>query len=1468
MIEREKKTAYPYITEFKKEPFESFAIMDRRKIGSFHLSNYSKITKLYQNRIETIKNDINLNLEHLYWFLLLGKYLKEDLANQKQFFYDFIKSCELEIIERDQIGFKSNPKSNLLPDIWSTYYALACLNILGLLDEYFSLKVKSDFIRKIKNFIYEHKKGEIFLHCLDKKCEIHKHPYTAETIFYILEILTILGSDVRLFGEQFRVYLSNRKKIPSMTFKFLAIKYLDLELDVRDKEVYYFNQFQMQDGGFSFSNEKGNINDTFWIIYIFNNFSWLVDYNPARIYSFLNQNIQKICEYSRLETLDLSTNLAKLVILLSFIWKKFIGEIERVIFKQIEKEGYIDIKQIKNSFGLTYGIEEIILYINLSYNFKLKIINNTIEFNNYIRTLGEGLKIVAIEINTQLRESSIICLSDILKNYKENHHLEPLKIKENVLPLIIDMVGKRFFEGSIRSKTRFLRKPKYYFYLDYMLDDIIISDMVINTEKLFEEKEKLSDIKNDIYNMTLTLKNISTQIKEEIESYLLLDEIEYAKERLRFILRNTLLEADFLNENIENSFSQDMKYINIQAVLVTEINQWKKIYSIIQKKLSQVEKYLNEKILEKEELKKFELILDELENRIFEIGEFIKKELDSFRKFFREELESGYNSNSYNLIKKEFKKVENHVLKYDNIIYRISQKVTIKDEPIFKKHKRIVENWVNLKRDFESTFNQYKEGFNYFDLTVEKIENIKAEIKNDFSNITQKANNEISLNNFQEAFETIRKDSELLLNQKTNNIKDLRGSVKNQIKENQKLYLLYQYLEEKLDELEPSIINLTAEQVESLKDNVIEERNRTKIEDFDGFISQQMQFFKLSLEEYKNKLNNAKNLRVNEVISGFDKILIELDNRNKLYLKKLNNIEALIPNFEQKSISIIQWEKFQDCLANEIKILKENYVNQIIINEIEKWTIEKNTNNVDLAKIANKVDLKCKAVISLIKEMIDFSKLEGDLDEERKTMIVHNNAFYKNKELNTFIETKLIKNHQQKIGKILALYDSGVRNKKLAVNILELENRINDYAEIENFVRMKYEKKVKELNIHENREENIKTRKELENILINGKNAIQKIKENLNFFNNFQSFISEEYDLLRVNFINTFIKFFEDLDKFESHIKAMEQFEARKVKFDIKSKELEDRINEKLKNALTKNSGFKRLETELREFYVAKKNEFSNFYDIKLNKIVEDINRLKDETYRNELLEKINKTKIYLSQLLGTLQTRVEDYIEYKEFKRANIKVQKRERKVELEIKEVSKNIKQIVKEYEKKSKNFQNKNMYLLEDFENFLKNFRELLTEKVKSLEELIVKAYVSMAIKAVAHQYLTISFLQNELNMKKQKIQEHLISLISSEKLKGKYNPQIGLYYEDPQIIEKLDESELEVMKKMNFRLYMFWKRLKSFTSQNYSIFTFLAAILSITISLSSVTGPSIYILLFILLVALALFLLIKRRKQNKI
>ncbi|MFX1360461.1 MAG: hypothetical protein ACFFDL_03890 [Promethearchaeota archaeon] len=1468
MSKVEKKTAYPYITEFKREPFESFVLVDRKKIGSFHLSYYDKIINLYQSKVKTLVKEPSLDLEYLYWFLLLGKYLKEDLTPQKHVFYDFIKSCEVDILEKDQIGFKLNPQSKAVPDIWSLYYALSSLYILGLLEEYLLSKGSNDLVRKVKNFIYEHKKGEIFLHCLDKQCEIHKKPFSSKTFYYVLEILTLIGSDVRLFKEQFRAYLNSRKKIPSMLFKYLSLKYLNLDLEVKDKELQYFHQFQKYDGGFNFSNGEGNIDDTFWIIYTFNHFPWLMDYNPARIYSFINENIQKLFKNGNDQGSLIFFNLSKITILLSFIWKKFIGEIERLIFKQIEKNGFVDIKHIKTAFGLTHGIEEIILYINLSYNFKLKIINNTLEFSKFLRTLNNGLKVIANEISNQLNENSIICLSDILKNYKSSYHFESLKMREDVFPLIYDMMERNFFKGNIRTKSKFLGKSKYYFYLDFLLDNVITSDKKINTEKLFEEKEKLGDIKNDIYNMTLILKNTSTQIKEEIESYLLLDEIDYAKERLRFILKNALLEADFLNENIENSFSQDMIYINIQAVLATEINQWKIAYSIMQKKLNEVEKYLKEKISEKEELKKFNTILDELENRIFEVGEFIKKELDSFRKYFREKLESGFNNENYNLIIGEFNKISNYVDKYDHTIYKISQQITIKEEKVFKKHKEIIDNWVNLKEEFGSIFSYYAEGFKFFEQTSEKIDGIDDEIKKEISYIKQKADEKISQNQFKEAFEIIKKDSESLLSQKIKEIKELRIIVSDQTKTNQKLFLLFQYLKENLDVIEESIINLVAEQVQSLKDDVLEERNRAKIEDFDNFISEQIQRFKIRLKFYKTKLGEAKSIKIKDVIDGFDRIIIELDDKNKIFLKKLNDLKTLIQSFDKNSISIIQWEKFHDYLTTEINNSKDNYVNQIIISEIEIWTKEKKTNKVDIRELANKLNLKCKAVIPLIKEMIEFSKIEGDLNEEKKLMVVHNDAYYKNKELNTYIDTKLLKFHQEKIGKILALYDSGVRNKKLAVNILELQNRITEYSDLEKKIRIQYEDKVNQLKITEEREENLNTKKELENILTNGKMAIQKIKANLNFFNEFQIFISEEYNVLTLDFVNNLIKVFENIENFGSYVKAIEHFESKKTKFDVKVKRIEEKINEKLKGSLTKNSSFKRLETEIREFYVSRKNEFGAFYKAKLDKITEDISILKDDTYRNELLDKINKIKIRLSQLLGTFQTRVEDYIEYKEFKRAHAKVQKREKKIQAEIREVSKNIKNLVREYERKSNNFETKNKYLLDDFELFIKGFRDLMYEKVKSLDEMIIKSYVSMAIKAVADQYLTISFLQNELNIKKQKIQEHLISLISSGKLKGKYDPRIGLYYENPDLLNKVDESELEVMKKMNFRFYMFWRRLRSFASQNYSIFAFLAAILSITLSLFNFTGPAIFILLFVLIIILALYLLIKRKKQDKI
>ena len=236
----EDKAAYPYITEFKKEPYKSYVLIQNRKIRTFYLKEYDKIKELYQNFQKTLIQEPDLNLEYLYWFLLGRKFLKEPQEDQKEEFYNFIKKCEVDILEKDQIGFKLSPNSEKIPDVWSTYYAISCLNLLGLLKErLISEKGEPEFLRKIKNFVFEHKKQDKFFHCLDKDCIIRKKPISSTTLYFVLEMFIMLGIDVRAYKEQFRNYLSDRHKNPSIVFKLLSMKYLDLESDAKDKELLF-----------------------------------------------------------------------------------------------------------------------------------------------------------------------------------------------------------------------------------------------------------------------------------------------------------------------------------------------------------------------------------------------------------------------------------------------------------------------------------------------------------------------------------------------------------------------------------------------------------------------------------------------------------------------------------------------------------------------------------------------------------------------------------------------------------------------------------------------------------------------------------------------------------------------------------------------------------------------------------------------------------------------------------------------------------------------------------------------------------------------------------------------------------------------------------------------------------------------------------------------------------------------------
>ncbi|MHA1987003.1 MAG: prenyltransferase/squalene oxidase repeat-containing protein [Promethearchaeota archaeon] len=1466
MINIENKSAYPYITKFKKEPFKSFALVKRKDIGRFYVRDYNKLIDFFKHFNKNLINEHNLTLENVFWFTLIKKYLKEEKKKERDGLFSFIKKCETRIDE--QLGFKLSPHPQKHPDIYSTYLALTSLKNLGVLNEYFALEGQSHIKEEIKNFILSHKKGNAFLHCHDKACEICKSISPARTLFYVMEIFTLLGVDVRNSQDQFRSLIGDtKKKNDQLIYKFLCLKYLDLESEIKEKEFQNLYQFQKETGGYGF-NQTETIDDSFWIVYILNLYSWLMDYNPAGVYSYMNSKFNEILQNEEnWNVVDLDS-ISKLVILLSLIWKKFIGEIERVVFKELEKEEFIDLNQLKTTFGLSHDIEDLLSYINLNYNFNLRILDNKIEFKNYIRNLSKGKQDFIQKFYDQISQKSIISLSEMFKKFK-TPNLEPFKLKEDIIPIINDLITRNFFKGNIRTKKTFLAKTKYNFYLDYFLEKIIVSDTEINTERIFEEKEKLEDIRNDIYNVTLKLKNIGNQIREEIESYLLIDEIDYAKQRLKFVIRSTVMEADFLNENIENSFNADLYYINLKTILSTEITRWNKIYSALQNNLKEVDSYLIGKIHEKELLRNLKRLLENLRERLGLIEEDLEKKLDSFKMIFSENLEREYESNKSDFIIQHLNQIIEDINKYDKIIYNISQQITTKEVEIVEKHRKIIENWVRIKEKYENEYKFYNEGFQFFKENLNKIQAVNLKLNNEISKIGDLTKFKISANQFQEAFEIIKKESEILLSEKIKEIKNLQLVVKNEITKKQKLYLLYRHLQDNLDISESRIIDSIAKQAQALKEKVTEEKNKNEAQDFDNFVIQEVTNLKGELGEVKAKFDQSKNLQIEQINKEFDILQSNFNKSGKLFSKKFNNCIKNIENFKEKSnLTILQWEKFAGFFVNEISEVKDEFINEVISKTLSIMTIEKKTNNIKLIELRDDLKLSCKVLIKRLKNMIDISKISADLNENDKYVLLHTEFYYLNKDLRNYIDNHLLKPTRERVGNILALYDSSIRNLSLNTNMLELQNRINDLKVVEETIPKKFYDKVSELQINQERQEVNNTKTYFESILENDKNAIKSIETALDLFNSTQNFIDEQYNVLKFELKEYYNRFLKDSEEYDSYLENQELFESKKQKLKERSRQIQEKVENKIKKISYQSDSSKKLVPEIRETFVKKKNDFLEDFDNKTEKINDQIENMKNESFRGKLIDFINNIKIRLSQLLGNLEKKVEDNIEIKEFKKINILIQKRAKNIEAEIKESTRTANTMIREYNRRSKNFRQISKFVLEDFDNFITEFTEILSEKVKTLERLILKAYINMTIKAVANEFLTVSFLNNELKIRKQNIQDHLLFLISAGELKGKYDPRFYIYFENPDILDELDESELEVIKSTNYKFQMLKHNLRNFAVQYGSIIAFLSSIVAISYYLFLLSGsnPVALALPIILTIVFLAYYLLKKREEK--
>ncbi len=1470
MAEVKDNSAYPYVSVFKKKPFRSFTFAIEEDIENFFIPDYNKIVEFYRYFEKNLLNFKNLNLENIYWFLLLGKYLKKDISTNSKKIINFITGCE--IFEENSLGFKFSPESKQRkPDNWSTFFALASLNLLGQLDAYLSTHPRENIKEKIINFIFKTRDKGRFVHCLNKNCTICQKTTPIRTSLFVIEALILLDLEIKLQENVFLKYFDDLKKNYSIVFQLLSLKYFDLISDIETKHLKYLHQFQQNDGGFSFKENIGKINETFWIIYVLENYSWLLDYNRGRIYSFLSTKIKGLNhDYSSFNTLKLM-DISKIILMCSFIWSKFIEEVERTVFRHFDINTSLDLNILKKELGINEGIPEILRYINQKYNFNFEILDNKIEFNNYLRNLTRENAYLAKSVYALIKNNSVIYLNKLLNDYKYNYPNKPKKIRDLIL-LIEDLISHNFFQGRILRKNMIFFS-KYYLYKDKFIYEVIRIDSDINSEEIINEKFKLEEIKTDIYNIIIKLKDTPKKIKEEIKSLILVNEFDLAKERLKYNVKNALMEADFLNENIENSFSTDFKYINPNYQLSNEIVEWNKNYSEIRGKYFNLQNYFNEIFKEKENLKNFKLFLYKLEELIDRNEQKIYSLIDHFKNLFRESLEKSYSNEIVQQLLKVCEHLNSEIMKLDTQIYEISHKITSKEKSIQKVQKKVISKWISIKEDADTFIDYFLEGFKIY----ENDKNEMNEIEQSTSMMINELKNTVDLilkeKKYQLALEIIEEKTEKHLNEKLELVKNSQSKLKENMKSKRKLFLLLKKIQEDWNNLEQKIIAKIDNYRNSIEEKVIQERELEKLKEFDNFIKNNISILKEQLRKKENECEkdlNYQKLKINNLKSGIDKLSKEYSDLNEKVKNKVKQLIKIVVDFQEKSkLCMLSWNKFLDLFKNNLNDLKNKYTNEIIKQEILSTSSQSKSNLIKLDDLKKKLNLKCNVLIERINEMIEITKLDGELDENDKELLVHTDDYYKNKQLRNFIE-KQIEELGNDFGKLVSLYESAIKNKSLKVNILEIQNRIEDFNTRQLNLERSYQNEILKIGININRDDFLANRNFFNTELNRYRDIIDEINKNTILFNQLINFIGGEFNSLRIQLRELNKSFQDEAEKINDYEKLLNNFSGKILKLSETMRISFNKIEQEISTTMIQNESLKILNSEIREELVFNKNLFNKEFEEFKENVSKKLNLIKNDALKENLMHFINRNQVLLNQMLGSLERKVEDKLEIKDFKSTSIMVQRRVKKIREKLKYIENETSKLKKEFKKASPTFNTKNKFLFDDFKHFLHEYDEIINEKIKKLEQLILKSYVEIVIKAVKDEYITISFLAHELKNKKDKIQTYIINMIGANELPGKYDPELQIYFENLEIIDNLNPAQLKVIKTTNFKLYEFLNRLRFFTSQYSSILTFIAAIFTITLSLYNLSGgnPLTVIIPLSIAILITFYLLLRKQKDDKI
>ena len=1470
---------YPLISTYKKPQWYSFTSL--KTVPQVFLPHRNVLEQYYAGVSEQILNYSELNLENLYWYLLLGKYLGVNLHKLpiKEEIYKLVLKCGIET--EDQLGFRFIPFTENSPDVWSTNFALVILYLLGKLEEYlyqgFDLNRKS----KVMNFLLSCQQDSHFVHC-KLNCSVCKKTSEQKTLFHVLDTLLLLGGDgIHAYRAVIMDSLKAIKlgNIPYNVFRLLDLRFLGSFEDVTEDQLNYFESFQKEDGGFSFSSSKpeSSINETFWIVYLFESYRFMIDYHPGKVYSYLIHQIQSIDPHEDGKSPLRLMEFAKITIMLTFVWENLVDDLETMIFTWLDNPSIrFDLTLLSVQLGIQDAEHEIVSYLNQKYNLNLKIQDNESRFSQFLNQLDPLDKYFAKFIFTRVQNYTSLNISEIASYYNKNKP-KSARVNESLIEnLIMLMMKEDFFKGKIVIRKRVLRKT-LIFNRDIYITKLVSSSKRVSYDTISAEKRKLNDLKDDIYNMHREIVQSSELIMREVESLILAGEIEYAELRLKNNIKKALLDAEFFNQSIHQQLDE-FEFINAPEAVSAYLYDWVTLYDNLHLQYQKVNLIMLEKIRESQKLRDQVIILKKLSDQIDTYISEMHLAFSIFQESFRANLGKQYARENIKQLEEELSSVNDKIKEYDHFISDLSQQLSSEDRKIKIQRKKTIEKWIEEKLSADALIGFYFEGFQIWHQELEHIESQFHSYHEKVSLITNQVAIALQEKDYKNTKRLFDAGFTEILQISERDLKEYVKKLDELIRNRKKLYLLLNTLEKEWNnqKLRLESVIIQARQTQHI---LVESDKYEKYKtDFITQINEKITYIDQSLQAFQEQIN--RQLR-DRVIPQYLAIEDQVKYLRNMLLQAQKDIQQIINANSKKfkdfpaqvESSITLWEGFTATFASNLVNIHEEILDEVVRVALNIHNTKNSTNRVDIGELAQETGFSKKDIRKRIEIMIGFSKLSGELMRNTPFLIIHNDQWRNNQRLSLFIQGEL-RELDGFTDRISQIYNNAIENSAIETSFEELTGIIDRFFDQVIHSKESVTMKIKELQLDEKNELYQDNLNKYESRLKTTKEKIHSIQNKIASSMTSYKLLEETLKQLKNFLLARNAKIDSQIDEHKSQLydknKQWMETEYRKTeeKIDIQTK----KFTQEMQTIWESIPDSKSIQDLIRSQFESKVRDIISDQEEVYQELSKRLLNYETQRVKVELDTALFAHQDNLNNHLGRIQFDIENRIEINEYKSAMQRLHIKLSKINEIIKQSDKSLKQQVKKITSKAKSGKTKSHYLSQNWKRFIDEYKIVVKEKQLNLELLILQKYIEKVIRAFKDEYIPLNYLVKEFRMKRDIIQERLITLIGEKRLPGKLYIELMIYYENPELISNLDKSSVDMIKTSNVQTYLVINRMRRLAKQIYPILMVFGSLLTIIFSALRIVQaaklewwiiPAAFLVLFVFIF---LYILIKRKDQK--